>query len=205
MNGYKLLSIMLLSLLCMSIVSCMTQQSLPQDHYYRLPDQPGEKRAHVLFKGVLGVGVFKADGMLNDRSILTVDPEHPVEIYRSDYHLWQEVPGVLIQKNMTSYLQRVGAAGQIVLFEPGMDVDRLVSGRLLRFEVLEGKGGNEVRVHMEISVFQKENRDRVFLETYRVTIPCRDTSMVAAVEGLGESLKQIYDRFLRDAGARKLQ
>lgn len=199
MNGYKFLSIMLLSLFCMSILSCMTQQSLPQDHYYRLPDQPAEKVSRRLLNGTLGVGLFKTDGMLNDRSILTVDSEHPVEIYRSDYHLWQEVPGVLIQKNMTSYLQRVGAAGQIVLFEPGMDVDWLVSGRLLRFEVLEGKGGNEVRVHMEISVFQKENRDRLFLETYRVTVPCRDTSMVAAVEGLGESLQRIYNQFLADS------
>lgn len=177
-------------LLFLSLTACMAPKMVPEDRYYRLPDQEAQTRNVPVVHGILGVERLKTVGLLNERAMIFVG-DNPLELTLARYHHWQEAPATLIQKNLTGYLARSKAADTVVLYEPGMKVDGLISGRLLRFERREKGATPQVAVSMELAFNGKA-------KTYDAAVPCVDCSMPAAAQAFGKALRQIYEAFLAD-------
>ena len=203
MNRNALVTPLFFLLLSFFITSCMAPQKLPQDHYYRLPELTGAPLAEPVFQGLLGVTRMRTDGMLNERAMLYVEEQRPVEIHRSKYNYWQEVPSVLIQKDMVSYFDRIQAAGQVVSAGTGMGVDWRITGHLLRFEMVHGKDESRVRVDLELVAAKRGGQDQRIIKNYRMSKICADNSISAAAETFGLVLHEIYDQFLHDVGTVK--
>jgi len=186
------------------LVSCMTPQKLPRDHFYRLSSSPAEQHPQPLFTGVVGVEEIRTDGILNERSILYIHTSNPLEIQRAQYHHWQEQPSSLIQKNMIAFLDTTKAVRQVVLYEPGVEVDQRISGHLLVFEREIGESTTSVNVVLELSLSSSGNRNSA-TRTYRQRVTCQDNSIEAAADSFGTALSQIYRRFMDDITSNRLK
>ena len=85
-------------LICVFLLSgCMGQTTVPEDHYYRLPEIAPDNRINKpVIEGTLGVELFQLIGIPNTRSMLYVDPIHPNELKQYHYRHWVDSPQKLI-------------------------------------------------------------------------------------------------------------
>ena len=188
-----LLTMPILLLTAIWLVSCMSARQIPQDHYYRLPFPTVKSYAAPVFSGTVGVKKIRTDGILNDRSLLYIKTSHPLEIKRSNYHHWQEAPAVLLQKHLAAFMSASGAVEQIILYEPGMVVDTLISGHLLQFEREIGEKETSIYVVLELAVTTAQ---KTLTHTYSQRITCDNTTIEAAADAFGTALVNIYRDFL---------
>ena len=191
-SGGCLKTFLLMVAVTLGLVSCMSVKQLPQDRYYRLPLHKIEPAASPVFSGTVGVGRIETMGLLNERSILYSDQQSPLEIMLYRYHLWQEAPATLIQKNLRAYLQQSGLVERAVLDNPGQMVDQLIIGRLLQFERQLIDGGTQVVVQLELGLEPQSGN------VYQGVEACADQSMAATADAFGRALEKIYRNFLRD-------
>lgn len=186
------------------LVSCMTPQKLPWDHFYRLSSPPAEQYPQPLFAGVMGVEEIRTDGILNERSILYIHTNNPLEIQRAQYHYWQEQPAGLIQKNMIAFFDTTKAVRRVVPYEPGVKVDQRISGHLLVFEREIGENQSSVNVVLKLSLSLNGNKNSV-TQTYNQRVTCQDNSIEAAADSFGTALSRIYRRFMEDIALNRLK
>lgn len=183
------------------LTACASQGPVPEDRYYQLSpaqykEQPSTSVTAPL-AGRLGVGRLRSDGLRDERTLLYVQQERPLEILRYHYHHWVDAPTRLIQQHMLAYLRTAGVATEVVQFQPGIRVEHKVKGRLVRFERMLAGGGGRVLVELELGLHSGADTD-LALVRYRAEVVAQDDSLHATVVAFSVALEQIYARFLDD-------
>lgn len=173
---------------------------VPQDHFYRLPEVKKTKPLGApVTKGVVGVKALRSDGLHRERTMLYIEHDQPLEIHRYHYHHWTNTPARLIQENMLDYLGKIGFASDVIRYRPGMKVDAVLKGRLLRFERLLNASGIQVIVSIELSYDPKAKQlQKGFHKEYTVTLDAQGTSIHDTAKTFGAALQQIYQSFIKD-------
>lgn len=194
----NLSKLMMLFCLLLPVVlsACAGPAAVPADHFYRLPAVVAPALGKPLLKGTLSIAPLTAGGLYNERALLYVDGDQPLELKRYRYYLWNSVPGNLLQEHLFSFLRDIGAAEQIVLFQPGLETDYRLSGRISRFERELGNGRDQVSVTVHLQLM---NGNRLVWENdYSATAAVQGAAVHDAVQAFGTALQQIYEAFLQD-------
>lgn len=188
--------LLLCATLALLLVSCASQGPVPEDRFYRLPVPPAQQEAIPALAAVLGVGRLRSDGLRDERAILYLHSERPLELRRYHYHHWVDAPTRMLQEHMIAYLRQAHGAAEVLRYTPGMQVDKVVGGRLLRFERVLGAGAGTVVVEMELGLGDGRYPQQG-LRVYRAEVEAGADSMHATVQAFGLALQQIYRQFLQ--------
>lgn len=173
-----------------------TQGPVPEDRFYRLPVPDPVAETGPAVDGTVGVARLYADGLHNERALLYVRAERPLELHRHHYDYWVESPPRMLQQHLLEYLRAIEFAPRVIRHDAGADVDYVVSGRLLRFERLVGKAGSSaVAVSLELALEPRAASGPGQVRTYSVVRPVADESIYAAVQGFARALEEMYARF----------
>lgn len=181
------------------VTACSIAPAIPEDHYYRLPSPHRvEALAHPVIHGTVGVAPLHARGLYQERAILYVNGDSPLELHLYHYRFWTESPAHLIQDHVVEYLRKAGIADKVVRYEPGVSTDRLVSGSIDRFERLVG-AHDRVIVSLEL---RYGDADRLqppeWTKTYTVTEPVQNRTVPAVATAFGAALDRVCQAFVRD-------
>jgi ABC-type uncharacterized transport system auxiliary subunit len=186
---------------------CVSQETVPQDYFYRLPDmRPSAPHGAKLFNGVLLVGELQAEGVYRERPILYVNSKRPLEVVQYHYRHWMQTPSQLIQDGLVEYLRRANIATKVERYTGDSNGDMLIRGRLRKFEQLVQPNGAAAVVAIEVEFRQKtshgENRQtRVYEKKVMAEGPTIHDSVVA----FGKAVGNIYDKMLADLNAMALE
>lgn len=185
--------IIVLLFLLIGLQACSFSGSpAPEEHFYRLPEQSANK-AQQRFDTIY-IRPVMAEGIYNERAILYVKDDSPLEVRRYRYHYWLNTPGKLVHEQLTNYLTTMAIGRQIVNRRiDGQDLE--ISLRIRNFERLTG-ASNRVLVTLQLEAYVAGHIKPALAKTYRLESPA-GTSMhdTAAAFGqvLGALLGQISD------------
>lgn len=196
----------------LALAGCVGGEPVPQDHFYRLPAlKPAKALPTPLVTGTLGVERLRADGLYQERAMLYIERDHPLQVQRYHYHHWAAVPGTMIQQSLVGYLRAAGAAAHVERAAPGLGARARITGRVLRLERMVGGGPVRVVVELELHLSPPPRAwgDEAPRDSdapgpggdYRAKVRAADASMDATVQAYGKALERIYGRFLHDARA----
>lgn len=191
--------IMLLLIGMISISGCVGRgAAVPDDHFYQLPEILPEKTFDDhLVNNTIAVEPFRSDGLHGERAILYVNSQRPLELQRYHYYHWTASPPRLIQESLLKYLRKSRLARNVVRHDPVKQVDGIISGTLLHFERITGPGGIKVDVALELE-YDDQKLHQTWHKEYHVTLPVRNSSLHATIEGFGSALQQIFDTFVEE-------
>lgn len=184
----------LMSLLMLSIQACSFSGSPPpEEHFYRLPDAVADKIPQhydrIYFRNVM------AEGIYNERAILYVQDDSPLEVRRYHYHYWLNTPAKLIHEQLKNYLLTSGISRQLVDRHMG-DHQLELDVRLKNFERLTGSA-NRVLVSLEVIMRWPGQNKPAMTKTYRQELPV-GSSMHDTASGFGQVLSSLFARILAD-------
>jgi len=177
----------------LGLAAC-AQPELPQDNYYRLSITPPAKGAR-LFKGVLEVDRFRADGLISGRPIAYTEGKGHLSEYH--YHFWVEPPVDLLQDEMVKYLRSADIIQHVVTPELRMDEHYLLTGKIKRLE-RDLSAGHHVAIELEIGLKRTIDDKILVLKTYTRTLKQSEESVNGAVKAINTALSDIYAEFLND-------
>lgn len=196
-SGFFLLS--LLTLLTTLLSGCMGQTTIPEDHYYRLPEiSPDKKLSEPAIKGTLGVELFQLNGIPNTRAMLYVDTSHPNEIKKYYYRHWVEGPENLINAHLITFLKKSGIAADVIQKNDTTTQEITIRGRILRFERVMGKNGPKIIVKLSMNIDTNQPKNLGKTKNYQASIPTKNTSMDETVAAFNDALKIIYQDLISD-------
>ncbi|WP_455205154.1 ABC-type transport auxiliary lipoprotein family protein [Kaarinaea lacus] len=202
-NYVHVSAFLFIAVLSASLFGCVSQSTVPQDHFYRLPSlsAPATAKGQIV-QGSLGISEMKAEGLLRERPMLYVDPQWPLEIRQYHYRHWTKTPTQLIQDSMLFYFRDAGIAQQVIRFAPGRQAEVVLNGRLLRFERLLQGSSAAVTVEMEVEYkrYGSAEPQRKYKE-YTNTVDAAGESIHDTVEAYGQALKNIYNEIIKDLAA----
>lgn len=191
--------ILFLSLL---LVACGSQPPVPEDRFYRLPDvQSGENirlSGFSLNKKVV-LERLDTEGLYQERAILYVDDNNPLELRRYHYHHWVNSPVNIVSEHLLSYLRSVLPAGEVSRYNAMQNKrkDYQIGGKLVRFERVLNNGNPQAEVALELWVGADQN-PRMLVNEYSASVFAQDGTMHATAIAFGKALEETYANFLQD-------
>ncbi len=184
-------------ILLLSLAAC-SQPLVPSDHFYRLqlvvPEQP---LSDPLFKGIMEVDRFIADGLTAKLSIVYSAEDRPLEVKAYHYHLWTNPPVIMLRDQLIGYLRAAKVASKIVAPEMRVRADYIITGKINRLEKVVGSPA-KAAVELELSLAQRSDGKLLHLDTYRVMTVSENDTVSAAVRALNKALGKVYARFIAD-------
>lgn len=177
--------------------SCVGNTTMPQDHYYRLPEIESSTIYNVpVLTGVVSVGTVMASGILDERSMLYVEGDKPDEVKYYAYRHWMDSPSKIIRQHLINYFEKTGAAKiSHITHEQGGERSG-VQIRLLKFERSVTK--DDIKAHVSLRISYKAPQQAEILKTYTAAIEAKDSSVYSTVEAFGLGLESIYEEWLAD-------
>ncbi len=177
--------------------------TVPADHFYRLPapGNPAEGKAssNSLLTGDLAVARLKTSGLLQDRPILYIQSDSPLEVQRYYYHQWADTPANLVQDHMLSFLHNRSTAKRVTRAQARNNSEFLLRGRLLRFERVEQGGTTSAAVEVELALYS--HGSLCHQGRFQAVQKTKSDSLKQTVTALGLALEQIYEQFLSEIAA----
>lgn len=189
----------LLGMAYASLPACIGQSTVPQDHYYRLPDivvAPDELAGIVAH--TLSVAKPRSEGVYQERAILFSEADNLVELHPYHYQHWIKAPAVIIQDSLIEYLRQLGVAPQVQRFVPGKPTDVVINGTILKFERIIKTDGGSVIVALEFEVDLPNSRNRVLSKVFKSEVQFGNASMQASINAFAEALQTIYKVLSQD-------
>lgn len=194
-----------LPLLLVSLLSgCMggSSVSIPNDHYYRLPEISAiQALSTPLLDGSLEVSTVQAGGMLHERAILFVREQQPLEVNPYHYYYWVNAPASLLQLHLLDYLRQKNFATSQHRYRADTPADFRLETELLHFERYLRKGTTEARVEMELVLRDKHSQRILLRNHYRQTVQATSMEMADTASAFGAALTAIYTKFANDVAA----
>jgi len=179
------------------IVGACSQPPVPKDNYYRLQVVAPEAAPEVLFKGVIEVDRFVADGLTASRPIVYSRTGSPHQLNEYHYHFWTDPPVVMLRDQLVDFLRAANVADLVVTPEIRSSADYVLTAKIKRLEKITGSTPRAV-VEMELGL-QDNHKDRVVhLQTYRVETTAKSDSVGDAVVALNKALTSAYTLFVED-------
>jgi cholesterol transport system auxiliary component len=171
----------------------------PADHFYRLevgdPAGPVEKP----LGGTLHVDRFRVDAVLGDRHMLYRQDSDTAEIRQFTYHYWSDPPSLLVQTELTEYLQEARASGVVMDANARVKPDHTITGRIRRFDQVVG---SEPGVVVEIDVSVRAAGAIVLQKSYIERRTASADTPSAAADAFAEAVQAVFVRLLADVDAR---
>ena len=81
--------------------------TIPVDHFYRLPAPTPS-----IIATAVEITAVRTDGLYNERALLFVNAERPLELQRYTYHFWALTPAKMLQSYLQACLIQSDAAQQ---------------------------------------------------------------------------------------------
>ena len=153
-----------------------------------------------MLTGAVEVQRFSADGLTGSRPIVYSDALGAQHVQAYHYHFWTESPTLMLRNELIKILRSAGVAQSVVTSELRVEASYGVSGRIRRFEQVRGTA-KQVLAEIEINLTQLVSERLLLIKSYRVVKTAKDDSVDAAVAALGESIQEIFDRFIEDIKA----
>jgi ABC-type uncharacterized transport system auxiliary subunit len=196
-NAGRLLPVLLVG--CALVAACQSLPPAPTDRYYRLADAAAASTAAEQWtSGSIEVRQLRADGPYLDRAILFTHEGRDERLEAYSYEYWIYAPPRLIQEHMVGRFRESRLAPTIVDDDRGPDPAFVVSGRILRFEQILGRGGARADVELELEIAGAGQGRPLLRKTYRAVEPAADESMDAFVRSTGRALDRICAQFAKD-------
>jgi ABC-type uncharacterized transport system auxiliary subunit len=171
-----------------------------RDTFYRLGDPaPQTPLGGGPIKGTVEVPPFRADGVVNERSILFREGARALAQYT--YHAWTEPPAALVQQALVGALRRAQAFTTVATPDMRIDRDFELTGTLRRLEHVVAGGGGASSVELEIALRRVRDSNQLLAKTYRGEHPAAADNVDAAVDGFTKALDVIMTAFLADLAA----
>ncbi len=176
--------------------ACGSAPPVPADNYYRLQAVPARDAfAQPLFKGVLEVDRFSADGLTAGRPIIYSDRDAPIQLREYHYHFWTQAPALMLRDELVNYLRVLKVADQVVSPEVRANPTYVLTARIKRLERIIGTPAAAV-LEIEFAVRQEASNRLEFLQSYRAETTPQGSSVGSVVEALNEALSIVYADFV---------
>lgn len=190
-------------LLIFGLAACASPP-LPEDHYYRLEiDAPGAVTPPLAAS--INVQRINMTGIYGERPLLYSSAQAPTELRQYHYHYWADSPARLIQEQLADYLRAAHLASDVTLASSGAASEYQISGTVLRFEQRLDNTGAQAYVVLELTLQRTADSHRLFSKSYRADIPTRDSTPLAAAQGLSQALAQCFAAFSADVRGSSLR
>ncbi len=193
-------------LLIFGLAACAAPP-LPDDHYYRLDiDAPGAAPATPPLMTSINVQRINMVGIYGERPLLYSSAQAPTELRQYHYHFWADSPARLIQEQLADYLRAAHLARDVTATTNGTSAAAAyqLDATVLRFEQTLDGAGARAKVELELTLQRTADGQRVFRKRYRADIPTRDSTPLAATQGLSKALAQCFAAFNTDLRAGNL-
>jgi ABC-type uncharacterized transport system auxiliary subunit len=199
MKTYRSLAILITALLLGGCIG--TSAPAPSDNYYRIPlIKPVDAPAQPLLQGVTAVERLQAAGLYQERAIVYVEANKPLQLHHYHYHHWLENPSRLLQDIMLGWMQQARFSAHVVRYRAMSGIDRVIHGRIRRFERVLGRHISVV-VELELGIHNGKRKVLLWPRTYRAEVRAKDNRIHATAQAFGQAISQIMSRFVRDAQA----
>jgi ABC-type uncharacterized transport system auxiliary subunit len=130
--------------------------------------------------------------------LLYSSAQAPTELRQYHYHYWTDSPARLIQEQLADYLRAAHLARDVTATPNGAASDYQIIGTVQRFEQRLLGGGAQAYVEMDLTLQRTTDSHRLFSKSYRAAIPTRDSTPLAAAQGLSQALAQCFAAFSTD-------
>ena len=165
----------------------------PEEHFYRLPDLAGNKIQQRF--DTIYLRNIMAEGIYNERAILYVKDDSPLEVRRYHYHHWLNTPGKLIHEQFKGYLATTGLARQVVSQRMvGQNLE--ITMHMRNFERLMG-ASSRVLVELDVEVYVPQKSKSVLSKTYRLESSA-GSSMHDTAAAFGQVLSSLFGQISLD-------
>ncbi|MDH5472624.1 MAG: ABC-type transport auxiliary lipoprotein family protein [Gammaproteobacteria bacterium] len=172
----------------------------PEEHFYRLAVAGADSSfAQPLYKNIY-IRPVMADGIYNERAMLYVEDDSPLEVRRYHYHYWITTPARLVQEEFRSYLLSTGITRQLLSQQPG-EPELVLAIQLVKFERLVGNG-QRVLVALDMDIHQAGQSEAILHKTYRAELPA-DTTMHDTAAAFGQALGTVFKAISDDLATLK--
>jgi len=175
--------------------------SVPQDHYYRLPEIKLSAQQTVFDRLVMKK--IKASGLYHDRAILYVERDRPLELKRYHYNFWAETPAELLHTALTQGLESSSIATSVSQEVMQNTADYIIDARILHFERIIQGTDVEINVALDIRVRSTGSAGVEWSKTYQAKQQLNTTGMHASAEAFGAAVQLITAQFVADLVVKK--
>jgi len=176
-------------LLSVLLSACSTPQPVPVSLYYHFP-APVEKGARAEKSSYSSILVRRptASGIYNERSMLNVMADKPLEVNRYHYHFWSQYPSLMVQDNLVRFLTSSGVAEKVERKINGRKADVIINSLIKRFEQVKNASESFALVRIEFSVDIKGTRTS---HEYEAKVKAGDTSIHSLAIAFGKALDAV--------------
>ena len=158
------------------LLSCsFSGGSIPADHFYRLAAAES-----LPVKSIIDVKPIQADGLYNERALLFVEADRPLELQRYSYHFWAQPPAKMLQHYLQSCFSQpvfISSAEKRVQLTP----------RLVAFERKLVNGTAQAVISFQINQQQ-----------YQASVTTESMDMHATVVAYGQAMQEICQAVAKD-------
>jgi len=172
--------------------------SIPDDHYYRLPELTGKKLTKPILTGTLSVKRVITHGIYGERALIYTDKNSTIKLNRYHYHHWEKSPSKLIQDNLVQYLKTVGVAHQVISQSHNTNENYLLETELITMHREVTQQGYSASISMDIRLYNKSNNSIYINKRYHSKISTTSNKIVDTIESYGKGLHHIYDELISD-------
>ena len=198
-----MIRIFLLILSVNSLTACgLGGVSVPQDHYYKLPELVISPQKEPSFKQLL-IKPVKATGLYHDRSILYIEQEKPLELKRYHYNFWSETPANLLHNALYQGLSSSGLSQTISRDIKLSYADYVIDSRVVSFERIIDSGEVTVHVALDINVRSGHNKNDQWTKRYSSTQLLTTTAMHPSAKAFGKAVEEICRQLIGDLLVKK--
>ena len=175
----------------------LSGSEIPADHYYRLPAPQVSKADSRLFDQVL-IRPIKVEGLYNERSILYIEQDTPLQIRRYRYHYWVEPPARLVARHLKVWLRESAITGTVTTNPSNTPAALEISALITGFERLVSDSGFENQLAIEFTVTYPRGGRTGWTRQYQANVTSSTAAMHDTANGFGQALDQIMAALLVD-------
>ena len=188
---------LILKIAIVAALAACAATAVPDVAYFRMPTYAlAEPASGVETKWTLPILVepLRANGVYNDQSILyALKPEGSIKAYH--YQLWDDAPGVMLQRRLIDML-RARHASKLATDRLPAVIDAIrISGTIERFERIQTPSGWMARVRMELRVERDAQAAPLLLSEYGADVPADSDTIESSVRAFARAIDVSLDAF----------
>ncbi len=172
--------------------------SIPDDHYYRLPEPVGEKLPNPILNGTLSIKKIITHGIYGERSLIYTDKNNNIKLNRYHYHHWEKSPSTLIQDNLVQYLKTIGIAHQVIAYNQNTNPDYLLEAELITLHRDMSSNGIIANISIDIRIYNKSNNSIYINKRYHSKLLAKSDKLIDTIQAYSDGLHNIYDELISD-------
>ncbi len=197
-NYNKILVILFLSSTVFLTACFGGGSSIPDDHYYRLPELSGEKLSNPILSGTLAIKKVITHGIYGERTLIYTDKNNTIKLNRYNYHHWEKSPSSLIQDNLVQYLKTIGIANNVISYSQNTNHDYLLEAELITLHRDMSSNNSIAAISIDIRLYNKSNSAIYINKRYHSKLIAKSDKLVDTIKAYSEGLHTIYDELIAD-------